>query len=1143
GAGATVERPLTAPAHGWALERLQNLLTGGDEATLSLPPGAMGELLALRIIQRLGGRRVVVVLLSSFEQMIHLIRQWRQNMGWGDLAALQVAEESGTQAANPLEIDFPLTQHPDTIRRFLAWHHTGIRVILATRAMLPLLSRAMMGFAQADCLIGFGASGDPLPAAKRVTLLPASSRNPTTPSPERSLTLPLPRPWRLLLLPTEVGKGTTDLLASLLAQMDTLEELRHVHVHLPDSASLPLLEPGMAETLRCQLFHLPAGAKSTEQERILIDFQRARRAVLFLNAMPTGHCCLPEADLVLFLAIPRGDGLPQALDPLLSVANPGGVGLVALPLFLKEGALGENERLWELLNGLRRIDPTLHAQIRTAMEQSGREGTFAPEPLLARFDPVNPAGVPALQIVAELLKNLGDPWDQRFGEFQTFRQLHGHGVVPVSWPESPELAEWASRQRHAWSRGTLEPEQQARLEASGFVRDPEAHAWEQDFARLERFIQRHGHARIGDPCPEDPALLEWTLKQRHLKKKGKLSFDRESRLEGVRFIWDPEEAAWEDAFQLFLRFRGLRGHGKIPSHFPEDPLLGKWAEKQRKEKEQKKLPPARQARLEAEGFVWDLAAAAWDEMLEVLRRHRAEHGHGKVLKEWPENPTLAIWAEEQRRLREKGQLSPERIARLEAVDFVWDLKRARWEEGWQAFLQFSARAGHGKVPDPCLDSMLLDQWAREMRRAWRLGQIDPKLQSRLEEAGFVWDLEQAAWEERFAELQLFQERHGHAGVIEPCPEHPLLPAWVQAQRRAWAKGGLSDAMQARLDGAGFIRDPAEKLWNDLFAALQNFYETQGHFNVPREWPDSPELFAWVKAQRLAREKEKLDPAKLARLAGLGFIWDPREAAWEELFLALTRFQQARNHCLVPAQWEHDPGLARWVDQQRRDYRLKLLKPDQIQRLESLGFIWDSKAIFWEEMFAALTEYRERHGDCLVTESSAELSQLAWWVAAQRKARLAGQLEPERIQRLDAIGFVWDAQEVLWLESFRGLEEFQKRFGHVLVPADWPEDPRLAAWVIAQRNIRLKGNMGEKHAALLEALGMIWDPKEAVAEEMMLQLQQFKSRHGHCEVPLETPEHPRLGLWLQFQRQAKRDGLLDPQRLQRLEQIGVAWKQV
>ncbi|MBF0294909.1 MAG: helicase associated domain-containing protein [Magnetococcales bacterium] len=58
---------------------------------------------------------------------------------------------------------------------------------------------------------------------------------------------------------------------------------------------------------------------------------------------------------------------------------------------------------------------------------------------------------------------------------------------------------------------------------------------------------------------------------------------------------------------------------------------------------------------------------------------------------------------------------------------------------------------------------------------------------------------------------------------------------------------------------------------------------------------------------------------------------------------------------------------------------------------------------------------------------------------------------------------------------------------------------------------------------------------------MQQLITFRATHGHCEVPLDHPDHARLGLWLQFQRQACKDGTLDVTRQRRLTGIGVEWK--
>ena len=54
---------------------------------------------------------------------------------------------------------------------------------------------------------------------------------------------------------------------------------------------------------------------------------------------------------------------------------------------------------------------------------------------------------------------------------------------------------------------------------------------------------------------------------------------------------------------------------------------------------------------------------------------------------------------------------------------------------------------------------------------------------------------------------------------------------------------------------------------------------------------------------------------------------------------------------------------------------------------------------------------------------------------------------ERRQRLDAIGFVWDALESRWEEGFAALKTFKAREGHCLVPADHVEGTfKLGQWV-------------------------------------------------------------------------------------------------
>ena len=60
---------------------------------------------------------------------------------------------------------------------------------------------------------------------------------------------------------------------------------------------------------------------------------------------------------------------------------------------------------------------------------------------------------------------------------------------------------------------------------------------------------------------------------------------------------------------------------------------------------------------------------------------------------------------------------------------------------------------------------------------------------------------------------------------------------------------------------------------------------------------------------------------------------------------------------------------------------------------------------WEEGFSKLQEFIKREGHCRVpaVHKEGDLA-LGYWIGTQRKTK--GTLTPERIERLDALGFVW-----------------------------------------------------------------------------------------------------------------------------------------
>jgi hypothetical protein len=99
------------------------------------------------------------------------------------------------------------------------------------------------------------------------------------------------------------------------------------------------------------------------------------------------------------------------------------------------------------------------------------------------------------------------------------------------------------------------------------------------------------------------------------------------------------------------------------------------------------------------------------------------------------------------------------------------------------------------------------------------------------------------------------------------------------------------------------------------------------------------------------------------------------------------------------------NLGNWVGSQRKAHEQLTL--ERVKRLDELDFVWSPHVERWEVGFRTLVRFKEREGHCLVPQEYIEDGvRLGVWVANRRRTR--DQLSPERMKRLDNIGFVWDA---------------------------------------------------------------------------------------------------------------------------------------
>ena len=67
----------------------------------------------------------------------------------------------------------------------------------------------------------------------------------------------------------------------------------------------------------------------------------------------------------------------------------------------------------------------------------------------------------------------------------------------------------------------------------------------------------------------------------------------------------------------------------------------------------------------------------WDERFYDLIRYKQTFGNCDVPRDFPEFPQLASWVNRQRRVYSAGNMTTERIERLESVGFTWRVRAFR----------------------------------------------------------------------------------------------------------------------------------------------------------------------------------------------------------------------------------------------------------------------------------------------------------------------------------------------------------------------------------------------------------------------------------------------------------------------------------
>lgn len=509
------------------------------------------------------------------------------------------------------------------------------------------------------------------------------------------------------------------------------------------------------------------------------------------------------------------------------------------------------------------------------------------------------------------------------------------------------------------------------------------------------------------------------------------------------------EARWEVLCQAAADAAAKEGTLELPRSYTihSGVPVGKWLELQRQVQAGQRpgrLTAEQAAKLEKLGIRWNhRLEAAWEKGFASAQKYRTEHGDLLVPVRYRDKNDFALgeWIVYNRQRYLGGNLTQNRIERLEAIGMVWSTSNDLWEQNYAAATQYYLEHGDLEVPikyeTPA--GFGLGVWLGAQRAAHKAGELPQEQVERLDALGMDWtNRNDRKWMSLYDVAAAYYHEHGNLNVPSEyvTPDGVLLGKWVARQRYAYLNPDRSSARvtperKALLDKLGMVWEKYDP-WQERYDLALAYKTEHGDLEIPSVYKtaDGVWLGSWVSRQRqalnsgtsaLSSERRKLlrtlfkgerrpsDPA-----ADHGTV---REANWERNFRSAARYARKYKHLLVPASYVDSDGvrLGVWISNLRAARKNRpdsyQVTPAHIKKLNSIGMVWDARDAKWGTAYQQAKAYYKAHGNLHAAanyKSDETGFCLGDWLRRMREWDTTHdpKLTPERRAMLDKIGMEW-----------------------------------------------------------------------------------------------------------------------------------------
>ena len=334
---------------------------------------------------------------------------------------------------------------------------------------------------------------------------------------------------------------------------------------------------------------------------------------------------------------------------------------------------------------------------------------------------------------------------------------------------------------------------------------------------------------------------------------------------------------------------------------------------------------------------------------------------------------LGEWITYQRKIFNKNELEQDKIDKLNNIGMIWSLRR-NFDECFTMAKHYYKENGNLRIPYnfKTLDGIVkndngypLGNWLVQQRRKKKLGILSKDKIDLLESIGIEWKVLKT-WEESYEYAVEYYKEYGNLDVKKNYITSDGYPLgnWVYSQKVKYRDGSLSKR-EINLLKILKINWEIKKVnktlsWDENYELLLNFYKTNKHTNVKRDFKtfdgitedkDGYNLGMWVSRQRVKYKEGKLSAERIDKLNLLQFSWNDsiKVKSWEDAYQLAKNYYEIYNHLNIRTDFktndgitedEDGYGLGAWIYLQRKKHNREELEIEKVILLDSIGMIWD-----------------------------------------------------------------------------------------------------------------------------------------------------------------------------------------------------------